>query len=252
MVASPASGWFRNRRTNPELDAIRADRSIASIAILGSLLLHLLLAWVVLRHAYEEVRPGRILSVTLVRVPPPPPPKPRPVEKPVAASPPPVPKPVPQAAPGPVALPKPKALAQQHSTQERKSMAKTIEGPPVMHFGAAGAAPGLGLDLGTPSGGGGSGHGSIGAFDDEVKSKIEAAKTYPPGIPYMWNECVVEYQVTVDASGNLLNYKLYGCNDPFLDSAARAAILMASPFPVPPDFGGSHYTVFGSLVFKHH
>jgi outer membrane biosynthesis protein TonB len=123
---------------------------------------------------------------------------------------------------------------------------------PPSHFGTAGAQSGLGLDLASPGGGGGNGQGSIGAYDDAVKQSIQAAKTYPPGIPYEWNECVVEYQVTVDRNGQLLGYKLYGCDDPFLDSAARAAILMAAPFPVPPDFGASQYTIFGSLVFKHH
>jgi TonB family protein len=85
-----------------------------------------------------------------------------------------------------------------------------------------------------------------------VKQRIEAAKTYPPGLAHMWNECVVSYSVTIDRNGALLDYKLWRCGDPFLDSAARAAILMAAPFPLPPNFGGSQYTVFGSLVFKHH
>lgn len=120
-----------------------------------------------------------------------------------------------------------------------------------MHFGAAGSAAGLGLNLGTPSSGSANGHGSMGDFDDAVKRRIQEAKTYPPGLPYTWDECVVEYSVTVDRTGQLLDYKLYGCGNPYLDSAARAAILTASPFPVPPDFGGSEYTVYGSLVFKH-
>ena len=120
-----------------------------------------------------------------------------------------------------------------------------------MHFGAEGAQAGLGMDLGTPAGGGGNGHDLMGAFDDAVKQRIQEAKTYPPGLPYMWNECVVEYSVTIDRNGQFLDYKLWGCGDPFLDSAARAAILMAAPFPLPPDYGGNQYTVFGSLVFKH-
>lgn len=224
------------------------DRRFASIAILASLLLHLLLAWFVLQHVAEVTPTPRFISVSLVRPQPVPPPKPPAVPK--TASAPRVPKPVVHAAPNPITHARPQIRAQQRSTEKRLTTAQTRPGPPVMHFGTTGATAGLGLDLGTPSGG--SRHGSIGDFDDAVKQRIEAAKTYPPGIPYMWNECVVEYQVTVNQTGQLLSYRLYGCDDPFLDSAARAAILMASPFPVPPDFGGSQYTVFGSLVFKHH
>jgi outer membrane biosynthesis protein TonB len=222
------------------LDTVRVDRSWATIAIFASLMLHVLLVWAVLRLVIDVVPPPRFISVILVRPPPPPRPKVAAVQKPGATSPPPVPKPIPHAAPGPVTHAKPNI----HVRQARPA-------PPVSHFGTSGAEAGLGMDLNGPSGGGG-GYGSIGDFDDAVKQRIQAAKTYPPGIPYMWNECVVEYQVTVDRTGQLLSYKLYGCDDPFLDSAARAAILMASPFPVPPNFGGTQYTVFGSLVFKHH
>lgn len=224
------------------MQAIRDDRGRASIAILASLLLHFLLAWCVLRLVIESVPPPRFIAVTVVRPQPVPLPPIKPVvlPKPAAAAPP-LPKPIPHAMPGPVTQARPKLRVQQ-----------TRPAPPVAHFGTSGAQAGLGLGLASPSGGGGSGHGSIGDFDDAVKQRIQAAKTYPPGIPYMWNECVVEYQVTVDRNGQLVSYKLYGCGNPFLDSAARAAILMAAPFPIPPDFGGSRYIVFGSLVFKHH
>ena len=228
---------------------MRTDRSYASIAIFTSLVLHILLAWLLLQYVIDVVPPPHFISVILVRQPPP---KPKAMPKHVAASPPPVPKPVAHAAPGPVIHVKPQIREQQRSPVKRLTMQATREGPPVMHFGAAGAEAGLGMDIGIPSGGGGNGHGSIGDFDDAVKQRIEAAKTYPPGIPHMWNECVVEYRVVVDPTGLLLDYHLWGCGDPFLDSAARAAILMASPYPVPPDFGGTQYTVYGSLVFKHH
>jgi len=220
------------------VSSLRDERGFASAAIFASLVLHLLLAWCVLRHVADVTPPPHFIAVTLVRPQPVPPPKPPAVQKkPVSA--PSVPKPVARAAPGLIIQAKPKLRVQQ-----------ARPAPPVAHFGTSGVEAGLGLGLGTPSGG--NGHGSIGDFDDAVKQRIEAAKTYPPGIPYIWNECVVEYQVTVNQAGQLLSYKLYGCDDPFLDSAARAAILMASPFPVPPNFGGSQYTVFGSLVFKHH
>jgi outer membrane biosynthesis protein TonB len=234
------------------LDSTHNDRSFASVAIFASLVLHGLLAWFILQHVVDVVPPPHFISVMLVRPAPPPPPKPAVPPKPVTIAPVPVPKPVTHTAPPLVTKPIPHPSAQEHSLVKRQTAERTKAGPPVMHFGAAGDEAGLGMDLGTPNSGTANGQGSLGDFDDAVKQRIEAAKTYPPGIPYMWNECVVEYQVTVDPSGNLLSYKLYGCDDPFLDSAARAAILMASPFPTPPNFGGSHYTVFGSLVFKHH
>ena len=117
-----------------------------------------------------------------------------------------------------------------------------------MHFAGNTSDTGLGLNLAPPSSG--TGTGSVGAFDDAVKQRIEAAKTYPPAIKGMWNECTVSYRVSVNRTGQLLSYRLYGCGNPFLDSAARAAILTASPFPVPPDFGGTAYDVYGSLIFK--
>jgi hypothetical protein len=220
------------------LEGVRYDKSWGTVAISVSLLLHLLLAWAVLRLVIDIVPPPRVLSVIVVR--PPPPPKPVVVAKHAAASAPLVVKPIPHAAPGPVTHAKPHF----HPFPARVA-------PPPGHFGAAGAAAGLGLNLSAPSGGGGSGHGGLGAFEDAVRRRIQAAKTYPPGIPYIWNECVVEYQVIVSQTGQLVSYSLYGCGNPFIDSAARAAILMASPYPVPPDFGGTRYTVFGSLVFRH-
>ena len=122
----------------------------------------------------------------------------------------------------------------------------------AMHFTAAGDAADLGMNIGAPAGGGGNGQGGLDAFDDAVKQRVEAAKTYPAGPPDMWMDCVIEYQVTVNQAGQLLSYQIYPCGNPFLESAARAAILTASPYPVPPNFGGSQYTVFGSLIYTHH
>jgi protein TonB len=221
-------------------------RALAPLAILISLLLHVLLAWLILRYVVEVPPPPRVMAVELVRLPPPPPlPRPVAVPKPVV-KPPVVVKPVLLTAPRPI------IHAKAQPRPARHSMAPTKPVAPVPHFDAAGNSAGLGLDLGVPASGTGNGQSLLDGFDDSVKARIEAAKTYPPGIPYMWEQCVVEYQVTVDRSGQLVNYKLYGCGNPFIDSAARAAIFMASPFPVPPDFGGTQYTVFGSLVFKHH
>lgn len=232
------------------MESLRHDRGWGALAVSISLLLHVLLAWAVLRLVIDIIPPPRVISVVMVM--PPPVPKPAAPAKPKAARPPPVAKPVPHAALAPVIHARPVPHAEPGPVAHAKPRARALPAPPPGHFGTAGTESGLGLNLGAPSGGGANGQGGLGAFDDAVKQRIEAAKTYPPGLPHTWNECVVEYQVVVSRTGQLVSYKLYGCDDPFLDSAARAAILMASPFPVPPDFGGTQYTVFGSLVFKHH
>jgi hypothetical protein len=188
---------------------MRADRGYASVAIFASLVVHFLLAWLLLQY--------------VIYVVPPPPPKPISVIL------------VRQIPPG--------------RPTKRPASARSGTPLPAMHFAAAGNTADLGMDLGPPVGGSGNGHGGLDAFDVAVKQSIEAEKTYPPGLPNEWMDCVIEYQVTVNQAGQLLSYKLYGCGNPFIDSAAEAAILMASPYPVPPDFGGSQYTVFGSLVY---
>lgn len=232
------------------METVEDNRYFATLAVFASVVLHLSLLWLVLQKVVEYTPPPHFIAVEVVQLKPPPPPVPKPVPKPkpAAVSPPAAPKPVTHAAAGPVLHAMPQHRAQERSHVTRMTSQRTTAGPPVMHFGAAGAQAGLGLDLGTPAGG--NGQGSIDGFDDSVKQRIQAARTYPPGLPYMWNECVVSYSVTIARNGQLVDYRLWGCGNPFLDSAARAAILMASPFPLPPDFGGSQYTVFGSLVFK--
>jgi outer membrane biosynthesis protein TonB len=227
------------------LETFQSQRAFASFAILASLLFHIALIWFVLQQTVEGERTPLPFSVELVR---PPPSKPVPAPRPVPVKPVLLRKAVQHAAPAPIVHAKPQIRAQTRSPVPRLTTQQTKAGPPVMHFSAAGADDGLGLDIGTPNGG--TGHGSLGDFDDAVKQRILAAKTYPPGMKYVWNECVIEYRVTVDRTGQLLNYSITGCGNPFLDSAARAAIISASPFPVPPDFGGTQYDVYGSLVYK--
>jgi protein TonB len=190
--------------------------------------LHAALVWLVLQQGVIYVPPREPMSVTLVR--PAPLPTPKPLPKPL-------PKPVVQ-----VKAPQLRNLARHQSTP------KPQPAPMVNHFAPA---DDNGLNLNLPPPPSGTGKGSMGDFDDAVKDRIIANKTYPPGMKGMWNECVVSYRVTVDHTGQMLSYKLYGCGNPFLDSAARAAIMLSAPFPVPPDFGGDHYDVFGSLVYRH-
>jgi outer membrane biosynthesis protein TonB len=136
-----------------------------------------------------------------------------------------------------------------HGSTAKRASSKQPAAASGLHFTASGSSSDLGINLAPTAGGTGNGRGGLEAFDDAVKRRIEAAKNYPVGLPDMWMECVIEYQVTVDRSGQLLSYKIYPCGNALLDSAARAAILTASPYPVPPNFGGTQYTVFGSLVY---
>lgn len=233
------------------------------LAIGVSVLAHALLFWLVLRIVFQTTERPAPLAVTLVHVPPPaiprppppppppkpPPAKPKPVTRPVLpASPPPAPVPLRRAAPRPVTAARPNRIVPRPAPARRPIARTAPVGPPVMHFGAADES-GLGLDLGTPSGGGGSGHGSIDAFDEAVKRRIQSMKTYPPGLPYMPMECIVEYRVSVDRNGNMIDYRLTGCGNAFLDSATRAAILKAAPFARPPDFGGNRYDVYGTMIY---
>jgi outer membrane biosynthesis protein TonB len=228
------------------LDVNPRHRIIAGFAVLAALLLHALLVWLLLQQTVVVAAP-RPISVFLVRQ------QAVAVPKPKAANVP-VPKPVIHA-PVPVAVHlKPQSRTPRHAAARRLIIPQP-QIPLVPHFNQS-TDSGLGLNLGAPSSGSGNGRALLTGFDDAVKQRIEAEKTYPPGMaPYegmtFWNECIVNYRVTVDRYGDLLSYKLYGCGNPFLDSATRAAILMASPFPVPPDFGGDHYDIYGSLIFKH-
>jgi outer membrane biosynthesis protein TonB len=234
-----------NNPINPEFEIRAGHRAIASFAIFAALLLHVLLVWLLFQKTMVVAAP-RPISVFLVRQQTPKVPKPAVIHVPI-------PKPVVRA-PVPVVIrTKPQSRPQQHETVRRLSIPQP-QSPPVMHFNSN-SDGGLGLDLAAPATGSSNGQALLGGFDDAVKQRIEAAKTYPPGLPpaygeTFWNECVVSYRVTVDRNGQLLNYKLFGCDNPFLDSAARAAILMAAPFPVPPNFGGNRFDVYGSLIFK--
>ena len=224
----------------------RHHRGIAGLAILVALLLHTLLAWLVLQQTVVVARPRPPISVFVVRPPPVTVPKPKAVTVPV-------PKPVVHPSVPVVIHVKPQSHPQQHNAARHLAVPQR-QPPPVPHFNQS-TDSGLGLDLGPPVSGNSNGQSLLAGFDDSVKQRIQANKTYPPGMApsnglTFWNQCVVSYRVTVDRYGGLLSYKLYGCGNPFLDSAARAAILMASPFPVPPDFGGNRFDVYGSLVFK--
>ncbi len=74
--------------------------------------------------------------------------------------------------------------------------------------------------------------------------------TPPTNGPKYWSACVVRYRLTVARNGALIRYKLFGCDNPYLDSATIADILRAAPYPVPPNFSGTEYNVYGSKVYN--
>ncbi len=237
--------------TYPQLGSpvtIRSDnKGFGPLAVLASVLVHLWLAWLFLTHRFEETLPHPPVIVFLARQTEVVPPPAKPVELPHPVVTPPVaPLPAHRVTPERVIRAKPSRLAPQPETVTPPSPPATPAKASPLHFGAAGSDSDLDLDSGE-----GNGHAAIAAFDDDVKKRILAAKTYPPGLPHIWNECVVGYRVTVDRTGQLLDYKIDGCGNPFLDSATRSAILKASPFPVPPNFGGEKYDIYGSLVYTH-
>jgi hypothetical protein len=237
MAALTNWGWSLSNPINPEFATPRGRNAAAGSAIAVALLLHVVLGWLLLQQSVFAVRAPAPMDVELVRLPPPALPA-----KPVVVTPKPVPKTVIHISPVPVTHVKIRSAAR-HVAPHMAPPA-----PKIRHFNQANADSGLGLDLSTPDAG--NGQGSLGNFEDSVKERIAAAKTYPPGIKGIWNECVENYRVTVAGNGALVSYKLYGCGNPFLDAAARAAILVAAPYPVPPNFGGTQYDVYGSLIFK--
>jgi protein TonB len=119
----------------------------------------------------------------------------------------------------------------------------------VLHFSAPEQNDGLAVDLEGPESG--PSHAAVTDFADRVRKRIQAAKTYPAALARMHNECVINYRVSVDRQGQLLDYRIEGCGNPFLESAARAAVIKAAPYPLPPEFAGERYDVFGSLIYRH-
>ena len=120
--------------------------------------------------------------------------------------------------------------------------------PPASHFGAATDA-GLGLDVGTSSGGGAGARGSLSGFEAAVRRAVLAGKRQPTLAWDRRDTCVVNYVVRVDRNGGLAGLHIDPCAVPEINQAARAAIQGAA-FPRPPDLGAASYDVHGSLIFR--
>jgi protein TonB len=120
----------------------------------------------------------------------------------------------------------------------------------ALHFGAASADTGLGLDVGTQAGGGAASRGSLADFEAAVKQKILAGKRQPGLAWDRRNTCVVNYTVNVSRAGAISGFTIAPCAVPEINQAARDAIQAAAPFPVPPDLGAATYAVHGTLIFR--
>ena len=168
--------------------------------------------------------------------PPPPPPIQPPLQTPDL-----LPVPVPDivvASPPPAAASAPRAIVRAGP-----------KGPPVSHFGGAGSDTGLGVGLAVSGSGGARGRGSLGDFEASVKRAILARKVQPVLAWDRRNTCVVNYTASVAPDGSLAGFHIDPCAIPEINAAAQTAIREAAPFARPPDLGGRHYDVHGTLIF---
>jgi protein TonB len=86
-------------------------------------------------------------------------------------------------------------------------------------------------------------------YAEKVKTRVNAAIVYPADAKRFLQQCWVEYTLTVDRNGNMLNYRIENCGDDRLDAAAQAALIKGGPYPPPPDSGAASYEIHGALVF---
>ncbi len=216
-----------------------------TFAFAVSLLLHVLLIWSVMRWEMAKAPPLPPpavvkLAVTLTPVHLPPPPEPEPVKTRVAE-----PKharhvqtrlsaqATPELTPPPVPVPSP------------------VPGPPQHKMGSAG------ISSQTPGVAGGSG-GRKGVayapqdYAEKIKARVNAAIVYPADSKRFLQQCWVEYKLTVDRNGTMIDHKINNCGDDRLDAAAEAALIKGGPYPPPPDTGATSYEIFGAFVFTLH
>lgn len=99
---------------------------------------------------------------------------------------------------------------------------------------------------------GGAGHHAVYAppdYAEKVKTRVNAAIVYPADAQRFLQQCWVEYTLSVDRNGHLLDYRIKNCGDDRLDAAAQAALIKGGPYPPPPDSGAASYEIHGALVF---
>ncbi|MBV2235032.1 MAG: TonB C-terminal domain-containing protein [Sterolibacterium sp.] len=232
------------------------DQRSLLLALAISLICHGLLLWLMPRlDSSAPVRPQKIaLAVRLAARPAPPPVPPPPAEplpRPAITSPP-SPQPTPR-----LTRPTPSAasVATVPAVEDAPPPPQAppaLPVPPRHQMKAAGnRAAGSGRPDGVRAG-----QGSIGThvyappdYAEKVKTRVNAAIVYPADARRFLQQCWVEYTLTVDRNGNLLNYRIENCGDDRLDAAAQAALIKGGPYPSPPDSGAESYEIHGALVF---
>lgn len=236
------------------------ERRSLLLALSISLICHVLLLWFLPHMQGRPVQPEQkiVLAVKLASPPAPPPPA-EPAPPPVAT-----PQPTsPQRAPALTrSTPAPVAIAPAPVVEEPppplQPASPSLPSPPRHQMKAASGRSAEGSRRGTARSGSGSGSGNIYAppdYAEKVKTRVNAAIVYPADAKRFLQQCWVEYTLTVDRNGNLLNYRIENCGDDRLDAAAQAALIKGGPYPPPPsppslpDGGAASYEIHGALVF---
>lgn len=225
-----------------------------NIAIVVSLLLHAALVGNLMHWGFARppAPPPRLIIEMLPPVKPP--------QAVAEVKPPPVPPSKPIAHKTPVAKPAAPLPAVVMKTVPQLSTQMTIPapavaaapppppGPPQHRMKAAAPGP--------ASGGSGSNgaarSGSVYAppeYAEKVKERVNKAIVYPADAKRFLQQCWVEYTLSVDRDGNLLDYTINNCGNDRLDAAARAALIKGGPYPPPPDTGATSYEIHGAFVF---
>ena len=241
--------------TPPEIKAAPDWSWLRWIATTISLIAHGLLAWLIFSFTIDVGEPmeaQKVLMLEFASVPPPPPPPPPQVKPP---------KPVSPTKPRDAAhhADKPKTAEPKPALTHAplKTQTPTTSVPPQHFFGAHDDSHGTSQEDGeaarndslggTPA----SVHMSAPPdYAEIVKAKIIAAKVYPQDAQQKQQQCKVAYQVNIDKRGNIASYEIEPCPVDSLNTATRNAILKAAPFPPPPDFTGSFFELYGSLIFR--
>ncbi len=128
---------------------------------------------------------------------------------------------------------------------ERKS---NDQGPPVHFFAGVGSAP---QGLTASSGVGAYAPRAPSDYGDQVAARVNGAGTGAASGPKTNQDCLINYQITIDKRGNLLSYKIEPCTSALVNATAEARIKAAAPYPPPPDTGATTYTIYRSQVFHY-
>jgi outer membrane biosynthesis protein TonB len=230
--------------TLEESSAGRVNWLARSSALVVSLLVHTaLFLWLLTSNLAgdEVVLPSApLMLVELVKIPPPPPPPPPPEIKNDVK---PDKKPLPKRAAAKAAPPKedPGPPAHEISTKDDEWVAPRVNNNKSFVIGARRV----------PS-----------DYAEKVKSQVVANTEYPADAVYkppknykgdlkdFRQQCVVDYEITVDRNGNMLSYKYEPCGNAKLDAAADAGLRKSGPFPPPPNLGAESYVIYGTQIFR--